>query len=202
MEDVPLISLANKTWLYFRSFPQKEGNGLCVFAVWFIRQSNPHLVHLGFIDYTSAIHLVPIHLTQFLSLSVSLHSPLPLLYTLSFLHTHPSLFSPFILFIHTTGSLLIICDLLKYIHCFPLSLSPLLLSMSFISPLLKFPMWTFFSSLYLILSHSLVFYHIHFSLSSSPSYPVNLFQLPSYNLALSLPVFSVCGQDRNFYCCE
>lgn len=71
------------------------------------------------------------------SLHLTSCSPKPLLYPIAPLH--PSLFphalsffspplSPRFLSIHTTESLLIICDLLKYIHCH--SLTPTLISPS------------------------------------------------------------------------
>lgn len=94
-------------------------------------QLKPHISHISTV--LSSIHLPhsstfpPFSPHVLWSPSPSLHSPNPSFPTFSLV---PTLFlSPlsFFLSIHTTESLLIICDLLKYIHCqslsFPLSLT-------------------------------------------------------------------------------
>lgn len=164
MEDVSFISLADTTW----SLQSKSGKGgVCNWSL--LSDSYASLTLCIQDSYTILLQSGP-------SSSVSLFI---CLFPLSFSITQgcstsvPSctLISrsspPFILFIHTTGSLLIICDLLKYIHCFPplsLSLSQYLrsfLSMSFISPLFAIPtviheQFILVFSL-LTLSHSLLF---------------------------------------------
>lgn len=79
-------------------------------------------------------------------------SPSPPLYPSLFPHAHtlsPPL-SPLFLSIHTTESLLIICDLLKYIHCHSLSLP-----LSFLSPSLSLLPGLLFSNLLALLIPSL-----------------------------------------------
>lgn len=78
-------------------------------------------------------------------LPTSTHPSYPML-TLSF---SPPL-SPLFLSIHTTESLLIICDLLKYIHCHSLSLP-----LSFLSPSLSLLPGLLFSNLLALLIPSL-----------------------------------------------
>lgn len=150
-----------------------------------------HHVYSCFIYYLSLV------CSQSIFLSFSLYHSLS---TLSFPHGFSPCFlfrsliphcsPPFFLFIHATGSLLIICDLLKYIHCFSLWFSLLFfiswsLSSSLISPL--FPILTniheYFSLSFLLSSISLALSQFvisqHIFLLSSLSYPVNPFRHPA-----------------------
>lgn len=142
-------------------------------------QIHTHIVLSGFIYYTSA------NWSQSIFLNFSHYHSLP---TLSFSFPHgfspcflfysliPHCFPPFFLFIQATGSLLIslliICDLLKYIHCFSLWFSLLFFFLSLaLSPLRGFKLFSIptitlfhFSLPSLLLSHSLFFPIAHLSL--------------------------------------
>lgn len=133
-------------------------------------QIHTHIVHSGFIYYTSA------NWSQSIFLNLSHYHSLP---TLSFSFPHgfspcflffsliPHCSPPFFLFIQATGSLLIICDLLKYIHCFSLWFCLLFFLSLALSPLRGFSSLlnslSFLFTISLALSQSVISYSTSFS---------------------------------------
>lgn len=163
MEDVSLILLAITAWMLHSKRKKRGGviKGCC--------QIHTHIVHSGFIYYTSA------NWSQSIFLSFSHYHSLS---TRSFSFPHgfspcflfcsliPHCSPPFFLFIQATGSLLIICDLLK-LHSL---LFPLILSLVFFIYCFLSSSWFLLSSQFPLLPTSITLFHFslyHISCSLS-----------------------------------